>query len=107
MNSINGKPSVFLAVQTPTPNAPVANWFSQYVSIANAIAAEAEQAENQWLADKAEQAEYHEYLDEFQGMPSDEELDSMAETHELSRLGAAAVHNFNGDDLRWQNGGVK
>lgn len=34
-------------------------------------------------------------------------IDSQAEQHELASLGAGALHSINGDDHRWQNGGVK
>ena len=34
-------------------------------------------------------------------------IESQEERHELSRLGAGYGHATNGDDHRWQNGGVK
>lgn len=36
-----------------------------------------------------------------------EEVDRQAEARELERLGTGAAHCINGDDHRWQNGGVK
>lgn len=34
-------------------------------------------------------------------------IDSQAEAHDLASLGEGALHCINGDDHRWQNGGVK
>ena len=106
MNRINGNPSVFLAVDIPTPNAPVENWFSQYVAIANQMARE---AEAEWLADEATQAEYQAYLESVDSSSEadfDAEMDRQAEEYELQRLGSAYMEAINGHDLKWQAGGT-
>lgn len=58
---------------------------------------ETTQAETQtlWEDCRACSEEYHAHLDR------------QAEEHDLASLGAGALHSINGDDLRWQNGGVK
>ena len=58
---------------------------------------ETTQAETQtlWEDCRACSEEYHAHLDR------------QAEEHELASLGSGALHCINGDDHRWQNGGVK
>ena len=58
---------------------------------------ETTQAETQtlWEDCRACSEEYHAHLDR------------QAEEHELASLGSGALHSINGDDIRWQNGGVK
>lgn len=102
MQRINGKPSVFMAVENP--NQPLPNFQEQWIQTSRQMAAEAEQAEQEWLADEAAQAEYQEYLDSVHSQPSDAELDRMAEEYELARLGDGAAHYIAGHDTAWQQG---
>ena len=135
MQTINGKPSVFLAVESPATRTP--NYQSAWLSTAMAFASEtahsgiaaAEAAHHTkcpqchaelttWRLANTEacEAEFeaaHESVwENCEDCQADfaawnAHVDAQAEEYELSRLGAGAVHAFNGDDHRWQNGGVK
>lgn len=53
---------------------------------------------------------HHQTLWETCGACSEEyqaHLERQAEAYELEQLGAGYLHCINGDDARWQNGGVK
>ena len=73
-----------------------------------ATVAEVEKAHHEvWEQCEPCSEEYLEYLEK-QDDAYHEEMDRRAEEYELSKaLEHGAIHCFNGDDDRWQNGGTK
>ena len=109
MNTINGVQSVFVSVPTPESQTPTS--YTEYVEDAVRIASEMALEQHRideaaWLADAEAQAEYQDYLDEVYSMPSDDEMDRMAEEAELASLGDAALSYIAGHDAIWQQGGT-
>lgn len=99
--TINPNPKTF----TPATHYPFPTVQEQFSETQQQIAEKAKQAEQDWLNDPEAQREYQEYRESVHGVPSDEELDRMAEEHELEQLGASAGHCFAGHDRVWQAGG--
>ena len=108
MNHINGKPSVFMAVENPSTipvQTPTA--YEEYLQHEVEDARKWAEEEAAWLADAEAQADYQAWCEEVDaGFPTDEDLDRMAEEAELESLGEAYLIGANTNhDAIWQAGG--
>jgi hypothetical protein len=103
MSTINGQKSVFVSVasdsQESQQQVSMADYHAQQVADAIEFANELQA----WLDDDAAQAEYQAWSELCR---AEEQAARRAECHELARLEEYGIgHAFNGDDLRWQQGG--